>query len=187
MVLVKSPRSILFRAVILLIGGLVAALTVSACEVPKATKKIVQILSNPDIPIGDQKDQPSIATLTVYAESGSNRNQLGESVPIDIWIYQLRDDSTFKTLDYFGAIEQPKEYLSTSYVDHVQLRIEDGDSRIVDRLEINKNTRYIGVIGGYSDAETQVWRQAEKINFRGEEYKILITLSRTGVKIHPHR
>jgi type VI secretion system protein VasD len=67
---------------------------VSGCTPAKtmeAAGKMAKIAMNPDIPIGPPKDQPSVATITLYAEPGVNKNDFGQATPVDVWVFQLSD------------------------------------------------------------------------------------------------
>lgn len=83
------------------------------------TKKIGQVIADPDIQVGDQKQQASVVTITLLTEPESNLNGEGDPAPIDVQLMYLTDDSKFQAADYDLMASTPlPEALGKNYLDH---------------------------------------------------------------------
>lgn len=166
---------------------LLSLLMMSACEVQKIPGKIVKIIADPGIPVGEPKDQPTLIDITVFAEPGANKNDLSENVPIDVWIFQLGDDGKLLQSSFKEATEGYEEALGSTFVDVKEVQVMPGESKVVKELELDEDTMFIGLVGGYSKPENVDWRAVEQVKPKGETYKLLTVLSRNTIITNLHR
>ncbi|PYE85280.1 type VI secretion system lipoprotein TssJ [Phyllobacterium leguminum] len=178
-------RSFAGGACIALLCGLLTACT--PAKTVEAVSKMSKIAMNPDMPIGEPKDQPSKATITLYEDPGVNRNADGQTAPVDVWVFQLSDDGKLMTSDFMSLSQDPKATLGTSYVSHKEKQVAPGQSEILSTWELDKETSFIGVAVGYQAIDMVNWRTAEKVNATGENYNILIPIRAKGVSVQVHR
>ena len=122
----KLIKSILLCMTILMLQG---------CGAQKIPGKIMEVIKDPNIQVGDEKKQQSTVDLTFYAEPNSNKNEGGEAVPLDIWVFQLSDDGKFLNTDFFTLTEIPKEGLGTTYIKLKEYQIEPEKSKIVKGIK----------------------------------------------------
>jgi type VI secretion system protein VasD len=166
------------------------ALSIGACtpaNIYQAGAKMTQVAMNPEIPVGANKDQPSVATVTLYAEAGVNKNGFGQPSPVDVWLYQLSDDGKLKTIDFMTMSADPKTALGTSYISHKDFQIEPGKAKIVDDWEFDKDARFIGVAAGYQNIDKVNWRAVEDVHPKGEKYKITVAVKVADISIQVDR
>ncbi len=92
------------------------AVALSGCE---TVKKIGQVISNPNIQVGDLKSQPSEVTVTLLTEPDTNLTADGEAAPVDVQLVYLSDDSKFQAADYDQiATTALPDVLGKNYIDH---------------------------------------------------------------------
>lgn len=165
-------------------------LCLSACTPAKlyeAGSKMAQVAWNPDTPLGANNEQPSAATVTLYAEAGINKNSFGQASPIDVWLYQLSDDGKLKTIDFMTMSADPKAALTTSYVSHKDFQVEPGKAKVISDWEFDKETRFIGVAAGYQNIDKVNWRTVETVHPKGEKYKITVAIKAAAITIQVDR
>ncbi|MDE3746470.1 type VI secretion system lipoprotein TssJ [Methylobacterium radiotolerans] len=179
---VMPPRALLLSGVAV---GCLAACT--PLQTIQGATKIGQIMMNPDMPIGPPKDQPSKATVAIYVEEDANKNAFGQAAPVDVWLFQLSDDTRLRTLDFATLSASPKDALGTSYVAHKEKQVEPGNSKVIDDWEIEEETSNIGVAVGYKDIDHINWRSLDAIRPKGETYKIVVAIRGRNVAIQTHR
>ncbi|SFT50703.1 type VI secretion system protein VasD [Pseudovibrio denitrificans] len=165
----------------------VALLVLGACEAQKIPEKVFKVVMDPGIPVGEPKDQPSLIDVTIFSEPGSNKNDLGESVPIDVWVFQLGDDGKLLQSSFEEATEDYENALGTTFVDVKEVQVMPGESKVVTELELDKETVFIGLVGGYAKPEKVDWRAVEKVKPKGETYKLLAVISRKKIITNLHR
>ena len=155
---------------------LVATFLVSlaACE---ATEKIVEVLKDPGIQVGDNDDQPSAIALHAYAAAEVNRNFGGEPSPIVVRIFALSSDHRLFSYDFFSLSEDTKETLGVTLLEELDENMLEPDSyKILGPYELPKRTKKIAVIAEYLDIETEVWRTAIKVQDIGSDDRLLLLL-----------
>ncbi len=104
-------RCVLSGVMMLLLAG-----ALSGCE---TVKKVSQVISNPDIQVGELADQSSEATVTLLTEPDTNLNDGGEATPVDVQLIWMSDDSKLQAADYDLIATTPlDEVLGKNYVDH---------------------------------------------------------------------
>lgn len=180
-----SVKSILLCTVL----GL-TSLTVSGCSPSQsiqALDKMGQIMKNPNTPVGQQTEvKPSTAQVIIYADSNANTSEYGDA-PVDVWLFQLKDSDELNNVDYYSLSEDPKKALPSSYIRHITKQVNPGESAVITPFKFTDDTNFIGVVVAYGNLEKVTWKATEKVNPSGEQYKILIPVTRKGVSIQVHR
>lgn len=170
--------------------GMTSLLCLSTACTPartlEAVGKIGKIAMNPDIPLGPPKDQPSDATITLYAEPGANRTPMADA-PVDVWIFELSGDDQLMSTDFLSLSQSPKDALGPSYVKHQTKQLSPGASEVLPIMKLTKDTNFIGVAVGFSNLDKAVWRAVAKVKPVGENYNIVVPLSKDKVAIQVHR
>ncbi|WP_310620615.1 type VI secretion system lipoprotein TssJ [Flexibacterium corallicola] len=167
--------------------ALMALLFLGACDAAKIPKKVAKVIADPGIAVGEPKDQPSLIDITVFSEPGANRNDAGEHVPIDVWVFQLSDDGKFFQSEFDVVTESPKKALRSTFIDLSEVQVEPGNSKTIDEVELNKNTKFIAVAGGYINYDQIDWRAVEQVKSKGELYKLLVVLGDKKIITNLHR
>lgn len=163
---------------------LVLALLLVGCG---TAGKVAKVVTNPGVEVGEPKDQPSIMELTAYAELDANTNEFGERAPINIWVFQLSDDSAFLQSDYFELTENPRKALRTGLEDFERIQIEPGESKVLKEIKLERKAVYLGIVAGYIDIERKNWRTTAEIKPRGETYSTLVAARKDSIFLDIHR
>lgn len=149
--------------------------------------KVAKVVTNPGVEVGEPKDQPSVMELTAYAELGSNTNEFGERVPINVWVFQLSDDTAFLQSDYFELTENPRRALGSAMEDFERIQIEPGESKVIKEIKIERQATYLGIVAGYIDIDRKNWRTVSDIKPRGETYSTLVAARSNSIFLDIHR
>ncbi|QGU88116.1 type VI secretion system lipoprotein TssJ [Erwinia sorbitola] len=157
------------------LGILCLAWLLTGCTAWKVTKKVGEVVMNPDVPVGKASDQPSTVTLALLAEPDINPNESGEATPTEIVVIYLSEDSLLLAADYDPlSNDQLEKTLGKNYLDHQQYTLLPDQFKPLPPIELEKNTRFLGVIARYADASRSEWKKIIKIKGQGHHYQVLI-------------
>lgn len=169
-----------YRQVLVL--GLVCLL--AGCGVWTATKKVGQVILDPDTPVGPPSEQPSQVRLTLLAEPDINPNTQGEATPTDIAVLYLSEDSKLLAADYDQLTPETLEkMLGKNYVDHQEYTLLPDQYKALPPVKLTDDDRYIGVIGWYADANRSEWKKIIKVKNIGQDYHVLIHLRAHDIEL----
>ena len=148
--------------------------TLAGCE---AAGKIVEVLKDPDIQVGDDSDQPTTIALHAYAAEDVNKNFEGEPSPIVIKIFALSSDHRLFSYDFFSLTEDTAETLGVTLLEELDENMLEPDSyKILGPYEIPKRTKKIAVIAEYLDIESATWRTSIEVKDMGADDRLLLLL-----------
>jgi len=154
---------------------------------PSTMAKIRQILADPSLEVGKPNtDTASVATITAYAEPDANRTDYGDA-PVELWIFELNDPDELMSADFMALVEDPKRTLSTSYINHYKKQVVSGRSTVLAPFDLDSRTRYIGVAAAYANIDAVKWRAVERIKPRGENYAVMVPITKNRVMLQLHR
>lgn len=162
---------------------LVAILTgaLSGCEM---TKKIGQVVSNPDIQVGDLKSQASVVDITLLTEPDINLNGNGEVSPVDVQLIYLSDDSKFQAADYdLVATTALPDVLGKNYVEHQDFNLSPDTMKTLPPVKLDEKTGFIGVIAYFSDDQTTEWKQIKPVESTGHSYHLLVHIRANTIEM----
>jgi len=160
---------------------------------PGTMAKIRQILADPSLEVGKSNvETASVATITAYAEPDANRTDYGDA-PVELWIFELSDPDELMSADFMALVEDPKQTLSTSYIKHYKKQVVAGRSTVLAPFDLNDRTRYLGVAAGYANIDTAdnidavKWRAVERVKPKGENYSVMVPVTKKRVLLQLHR
>lgn len=149
-------------------------LMLSGCE---TAGKIVEVIKDPGIQVGEDVAQPSRIAIHAYAAAEVNRNFDDEPSPIIVKVYALSSDHRFYSFDFFSLTEEPEETLGVTLLENVDENMLEPDTyKILGPYEMPKGTRQIAVIAEYLDLESSVWRTSYKVADIGSNDRLLLLL-----------
>ena len=98
-------------------------------------------------------------SVSIRLESGKdlNQNRSGVSSPVNIRIYQLSDDAKFQDADFAKIWDDDESSLEGSLVRKRELDLA-AESNSEFELQVQKGTRFIGVMGLFDKEEDKEWR-----------------------------
>ena len=155
--------------------------TLCGCEM---SKKIGQVIANPDITVGDLKLQSSTVTLTLLTEPDANMNTEGEAAPVDVQLVYLSDDSKFEGADYDLVVSTPlPEALGKNYIDHQDFTLLPDTLKTLPDIELDAKTQFIGIVAYFSDDQAGVWKQIVPVENTGHHYRLLAHLRQNSIEM----
>lgn len=98
--------------------------------------------------------------LDYRIESGrnTNANNWEQAQPVVIYLYELRSGTLFNQLDFFSLTDNPSKQLGNDFIDENQIEIPAA-TKLSSRIQVSKDTRYIGIIAGFRHLNNGVWRR----------------------------
>lgn len=163
-----------------------AATQLSGCSSPiEAISKIGKVMWDPSTPVGKEKEQLSIVSLTLLAEPEINPNDQGEATPVQLQIVYMNEESIFASLDQDQIIEEDcdlKTLLKKNYIDHQDYTLLPDQYKPLDPIELDKKNKYIGIIAYYSDVNITQWKKILKINGIGHHYNLLVHIKENEIE-----
>lgn len=180
-------RSMRMAAMLLMPLVILVQAGCSLADMGQAAGKMAKVAMDPKIQVGPAKDLPSVVNLSIYGARNQNMNEFNEPSPVDLWVFQLADGSALSTIDYDSLIDDPQAALGPAYVSHRKLQLAPEGSLVVRYWEVDPRTRAIGVAVGYTDIGGKRWRAIEAIRSSGEDYTIVIPVTRKKVALQVHR
>ncbi|MFM2480442.1 type VI secretion system lipoprotein TssJ [Celerinatantimonas sp. YJH-8] len=132
----------------------------------------------------DYASLPSTVTFSLAATDDVNPNATdGTATPIQVRVFELEDDSMLKAADYEQLANHYKKALKSNYVDDYDYMLTPGQFKFVDPIQLDDDTRYIGVMASYSDPDKSQWKKVVKVKPLGHEYHLLILLKSNDVVV----
>jgi len=101
--------------------------------------------------------EPLRLELSVKAGSDVNPDDKGRAAPIVVRVYELKNDSTFKSQDFITLQEKDKALLADDINARDEFLLRPGDTKTF-RRKPDSTTRVIGVLAAYRDLPNAVWR-----------------------------
>lgn len=148
------------------------------------TKKIGQVIADPDIQVGDMKEQPSELTVTLLTEPDSNLNGDGEAAPVDVQLMYLSDDSKLQAADYDLLATTPlPDALGKNYLDHQDFTLLPDSLKTLPAVKLDAKTQFIGIVAYFSDDQTSEWKQIEPVEGTGHQYRLLVHVRQNSIEM----
>jgi type VI secretion system protein VasD len=122
---------------------------------------------------GDKDDEQT----SPDARSSRNAN------PVEVTVYQLKDDGRFLSADFDQLRSDPKKALGKTYLEHDDFVVRPGQFKFVRFFPVKEQTQFIAVVASYEDIDSIVWKAIARIEPTGGRYPLLVSLGRHGVSI----
>lgn len=167
-----------FRACLVMV---LCAVVLTGCE---TAKKLGQVISNPDIQVGNLKSQPSEMTITLLTEPDINLNADGEAAPVDVQLIYLTDDSKLQAADYDQIASTPlPDALGKNYLDHQDFSLLPDVMKTLPPVKLDEKTQFIGVVAYFSDDQATEWKQIEPVEGTGHSYRLLVHVRQSSIEM----
>lgn len=148
------------------------------------TKKIGQVIADPDIQVGDMKEQLSELTVTLLTEPDINLNGEGEAAPVDVQLVYLSDDSKLQAADYdLLATTALPDALGKNYLDHQDFTLLPDTLKTLPAVKLDAKTQFIGIVAYFSDDQTSEWKQTEPVEGTGHHYRLLVHVRQNSIEM----
>lgn len=103
------------------------------------------------------------------------------ATPIAIKILQLSDDSLLRNSVYQLLHKDPAKALRSSYVRDDDYLLRPGQFKFIPFVPIEPETRFIAVIGDYTNQENATWQQVLRIPPRGHQIVLSVRVNDTQI------
>jgi len=122
-------------------------------------------------------------TFSLVSDDLVNPNIWGESSPVEIQVFELKDDSMFMSADYDQLKKDYKTALRSNFVKIYDYVLLPEQFKFIDAFEVDEETNYIGVMAHFAEPELSEWKKAVKILNKGREYHLLMMFKDYNVKL----
>ncbi|HDR2754447.1 type VI secretion system lipoprotein TssJ [Enterobacter sp. RHBSTW-00175] len=165
-----------FVMLVLVLAGALSGCTMS--------KKIGQVIADPDVQVGDMKEQPSELTVTLLTEPDTNLNSAGEGAPVDVQLVYLSDDSKLQAADYDLLASTPlPDALGKNYLDHQDFTLLPDTLKTLPAVKLDTKTRFISIVAYFSDDQTSEWKQITPVEGTGHQYRLLVHVRQNSIEM----
>ncbi|KFD23008.1 type VI secretion lipoprotein [Yokenella regensburgei ATCC 49455] len=147
--------------------------------------KMAKVAANPDIQVGSDDSQPSTVSFSLVGEPEMNPGESGDASPVEFQIVMLAEDSRLLASDYDQVTTDLPKALAKNYLDHQDYTLLPGQFKYLPPAELDKKTRYIGVIAHYADPDSAQWRKVIPVKSTGRHYQVLVHLRMDEVDLQP--
>lgn len=155
-----------------------------ACDAVEATKKIVKVIADPDVPVGEPSDQPSVITINAFAAAEVNKAFDTDPAPIVFRILALSSDHRLFSFDFFSVVDDTKNTLGVTLLEELDENMLEPDSyKILGPYELPKRTKKIAVVAEYLDIDIAIWRSSLSVEDIGADDKVLLLLLEDEAKL----
>lgn len=126
-----------------------------------------------------KEEKPIMTRLQFFAAKNINPDQDDNPSPVVVRIYQLSSRTIFDNNDFFALYEDPEGTLSVDLLGKDQFVLKPRDE-LDHRMQLESNTKYIGILVAYRDIENARWRTVIKVDPKKEK-NFYIALDRLSV------
>lgn len=152
-----------------------ACLFLSACD---TAKKVFAVVKDPEVQVGDSSDQTSTLDAVFFAQRNANINTLGEEVPISVLVIEMLGDSAFKSSEIFEFLDDPKAALGDQFIAAAEHTVPPGEFLTLSALELNEATKFVGIVGLFSEVEDAQWRDFAPVEPSGKIYVMTVEIDK---------
>ena len=159
------------------IPGLQQAPGTAAAPAPPGT----QVYPGAPAPAAAAPPKPAMAEMSFVVGSNVNPDRTGRPSPVIVRTYELKSATVFNASDFFAIYERDKEILGADLVASDEWALAPGNNRQALK-NLQRDTRYVGVIAAFRDVERAQWRAATFV-YPNQTTRMEIRLERNEVKI----
>ena len=127
--------------------------------------------------------EPSTVTISMVTTDSININNNEEASSVELKVFELEDDSMFNSASYDQLALDYKKALKSNYVDDYDYVLLPNKFKFIEKIKLDKNTRYIGVMAFFSDSDHSDWKKSVKVKTLGRDYHLLIYIKNNQVML----
>lgn len=100
--------------------------------------------------------------LTIKATDNVNPDDKGRAAPIQVRIYELKNDTTFNATDFYSLQDNDKAVLGDDLLASDEFILRPGETKTLHRRS-NPATSVIAVLAGYRSLAKTKWRESYRM------------------------
>jgi type VI secretion system protein VasD len=112
-----------------------------------------------DPPVQPPPPPPTIVNLQIDAGADVNADNNGNGAPVMLRIYELREQSNFRSSDFFALFNNDQATLAADLVRKQEMLLTPGESKTLT-IKPDGNTRALGFFAAFRQLDTAQWRVA---------------------------
>lgn len=124
-----------------------------------------------DPPVETPPLPPTIVNLQINPAADLNADINGNGAPLMLRIYELREQSNFKSSDFFALFNDDKAILAADLARKQELLLQPGEAKKIS-LQPDDDVRAVGLFAGFRQLETAQWRAS--IQLKAHETQTLV-------------
>ena len=171
-----TERAVTMAMSIQLVFFIVSLGLLAGCGIWETAQKLFEVVKDPDVQVGDDGDQPSLAKATFFSQRNANINALGEGVPINVLMIEMKGESLFNTSEIFEFADDAETALGAEFVGSSEHTVAPGTFLNVPELELNADTKFIGFVGLFANPNGASWRAVHPVEPLGKVYRLSLEI-----------
>jgi len=129
----------------------------------------------------DKAAHSTAVALRFNAARELNPGATGESAPVRVRIYELKNAAGFLRTDYFALADRAQAALGPDLVDQDEVLVYPGQQINIERA-LDPATRHVGLVVGYREIDQARWRAVLTVSARqAAEFQINLQARAVGV------
>jgi len=102
--------------------------------------------------------KPPVLGLHLRGDAQLNPDSAGSSLPVVVYVYQLKRTDRFNQADFHALWKAPEDALAGDLVERQELTLRPGEERDVE-IKRNLDSRYLGVVALFRTPKGDRWRR----------------------------
>ncbi|CEO42063.1 conserved hypothetical protein [Photobacterium kishitanii] len=131
----------------------------------------------------DPSLEASTITMSMVTTDSININNNEEASPVELKVFELEDDSMFNSASYDQLALKYKATLKSNYIDDYDYVLLPNKFKFIEKIKLDADTRYIGVMAFFSDSDHSDWKKSVKVKTLGRDYHLLIYIKDNQVML----
>jgi type VI secretion system protein VasD len=122
----------------------------------------VGLISCKSAPPPPPPPKPLVARFALSSAADTNPDSQSRPSPIVIRLYQIKDDQSFKSGDYFALFDREQATLQSALIARQEFELAPGETRTF-QTELPLDAHYLAVAAAFRDIRNARWRDETPI------------------------
>ena len=136
-----------------------------------------------DPPIEEPPLPPTLVDLQINPAADLNADINGNGAPVMLRIYELREQSNFKSSDFFALFNDDKATLGADLVRKQELLLQPGEAKKLN-IQPDDDVRALGLFAGFRQLDTAQWRAIAQFKAH-QTTSFVVTLKNNQMTLEP--
>ena len=136
-----------------------------------------------DPPVEEPPLPPTIVNLQINPAADLNADINGNGAPLMLRVYELREQSNFKSSDFFALFNDDKATLASDLARKQELLLQPGEAKKLS-IQPDDDVRFLGLFAGFRQLDTAQWRAVAHFKVH-ETQTLVVTLKNNQMTLEP--